>query len=94
MRIFEIILKLAFLVGAIWILVVNDITSTCVLGFLVVCLLLGIVLIFNKKASYKYPQSKRDYMISRVEGIILVAFAGVSFYVLATSVFGVARILG
>lgn len=79
MRIIEIILKLAFLALAIVLFVTSSFASAWLTAFLVVSLLLGIVLIFNKKESYRYPvdypKMKSVYMMRRIEGIILIGFS-------------------
>jgi len=72
MRIIEIILKLAFVVTAI-ILATHSTVVSALLHFLIVSLLLGIVLLFNKNSSYgSWGNSKRDYAMRRVEGTILI----------------------
>jgi hypothetical protein len=75
MRYFEIVLKVAFLAGAVHLLLTNPVRTCYMVAFLILSAILGAVLIFNKKASYHYKQTKRDYMIRRIEGVFLVLFA-------------------
>ena len=79
MRILEIILKLAFLVGAIFLIVTQEAKGQIFSLFLLVCVLLGITLIFNKRESYwypkNYPKMKGVYLTRRIEGGLLIIFA-------------------
>ncbi len=84
MRIFETILKLLFLFGSIYSIKAEAVNTTFLLTFLLVCLTLGIVLIFNKQSSYNYPQTKRDLIIRKIEGSLLVLF---SLFVLYIQIF-------
>ena len=76
MKYFEIFLKLAFLVLSIYIIVSKNVMSHWFMALLVVALLLGITLIFNKKMSYNYPANwprlNRVYLTRRIEGVLLV----------------------
>ena len=76
MRITEIILKLAFLVLSVYIIVTENVMSDWFMALLVTALFLGIVLIFNKKQSYRYPANwpklGRVFMLRRIEGCLLV----------------------
>ncbi len=72
MRQVETILKLLFLLGAVFFISTWNIDHDLFIVFLVVKLLLGIVLIFNKEASYNFKQTKRDLAIRKTEGIIMV----------------------
>ncbi len=81
MRYFEIILKLAFVVSAGILMYTKTIPSAWFCTFLIVSLILGVTLIFNKQASYNFPQSKRDLIIRRIEGGLLVVFVLVSYVV-------------
>ena len=75
MRFLESILKLLFVIGAVYFLATNLFWSTLFVIFLVTCFLLGLVLIFNKKASYRFKQSRNDFTMRKVEGVLLVLFA-------------------
>ncbi len=75
MKYFEIILKLAFLGGSIYAIKAETVSHTFLISYLVVCLVLGIVLFFNKKQSYGYELEKREIIMRRVEGVLLVAFS-------------------
>ena len=83
MKYLEILLKLAFLILSVYIIVSKNVMSHWFLALLVVALLLGITLIFNKKQSYNYPSNwpklNRVFLLRRIEGILLVA---VSLYTL------------
>lgn len=82
MKYIEIILKLAFLALAIVLFVTKAIPSVSFYSFLIVSLVLGAVLIFNKHESYSYPagypKMNRVYMLRRIEGLVLVVFSIVS----------------
>jgi|GEM_PF-1671479 len=80
MRYLETILKILFLFASVYLVVTKAILSPFFVIFLVVCLLLGVCLIFNKHASYNFQQTPRDLGIRRVEGVILLIFA-VGIYV-------------
>jgi uncharacterized membrane protein len=84
MRIFETILKLLFLFGSIYSIKSETVNTPFLLTFLLVCLTLGIVLIFNKQSSYNYPQTKKDLIIRKIEGSLLVLF---SLFVLYIQIF-------
>ncbi len=79
MRNFEIILKIAFLAGSIVFLFTKDFNSVGFLIFLIVCAVLGCVLVVNKDSSYHYPQTPRDLVIRKIEGILLVVFSIITF---------------
>ena len=82
MKYTEIVLKLAFLAGAIYVFVTKSITSPIFGFFLLICLFLGIVLFFNKKNSYgTWGNKPKDILMRRVEGILLVIFA-IGIYVI------------
>ncbi len=80
MRHFEIILKFAFIIGAGYLYINQPNTFWCTAIFLLICLTLGITLIFNKKASYNFRQTKRDLAIRQVEGWILLVFVLTSVF--------------
>lgn len=77
MKYIETILKLAFLVGGIYVIATSNMYSYCFLVFLIICMFLGITLVFNKEASYNFKQTKRDLTIRKIEGVILLAFSGI-----------------
>lgn len=85
MRYFEIILKLIFLANAIYLLIIKDVESIFFQIFALVCFVLGIVLMFNKKSSYNYPQTKKDFVMRQIEGSLLVIFAAVVIVVIKFS---------
>ncbi len=80
MKIFEIILKVLFLGGSIYSIQVESVSYPFLISYLIVCLILGIVLIFNKKTSYNYPTARKDFVMRRIEGALLILFAGFVFY--------------
>ncbi len=89
MRYIEIILKLLFLIfsGAmIWFAFNGSYYLILLFTFLklyvLLNIILGLVLIFNKKSSYNYPQTKRDYIIRRIEGTVLIVFSILGFILL------------
>lgn len=84
MKIFEIILKLLFLGGSIYSIKSESVPLSFLIIYLSLCLVLGIVLMFNKKQSYGYELSKREIVIRRIEGVLLVVF---SFFVFFVQVF-------
>jgi hypothetical protein len=81
MKIFEIILKILFFVGSIWAIKAETVSHPFLISYLILCLVLGIVLFFNKKQSYGYELSKREVVMRKIEGIILVAFSIFTFLV-------------
>ena len=84
MRPLEITLKFCFLILAIVLIATSDVISLGLWAFLVVSFALGVVLVINKKPSYKKANAKSDFKIRKVEGVILVAFAVISLGLLNT----------
>ena len=82
MRYLEIILKLAFVVTAIFVGVNYSVHTSDILIFLAISFLLGIILLFNKKQSYGYTLEKREIVIRRIEGVLLVLFSIILFFIL------------
>ena len=79
MRHIETILKLLFAAGAIFFIIDKSVASPFFFTFLLISLILGIILIFNKDASYHFKQSQRDLGIRKIEGVLLVIFSVVMF---------------
>ena len=83
MKIIEIILKLAFLALAIYVIATGQVFGHWFMALVYVGFALGLVLIFNKHESYGYPAGypkiKRVYLMRRIEGAILVVGALVVF---------------
>ncbi len=75
MKIFEIILKLLFLGGSIYSIRAEGVQTPYLIAYLSICLVLGVVLFFNKKQSYGYELSKREIVIRKIEGVLLGVFA-------------------
>ena len=79
MRYIEIILKVLFLAGSIFAIKSETVSHIFLIMYLGLCLVLGIVLLFNKKGSYRYPtdypRMKSVYMMRKVEGVLLIAFS-------------------
>jgi hypothetical protein len=81
MKYTEIILKLAFLVGSVYSIKAETVSHSFLITYLAVCFILGVILFFNKKQSYGYELKKREVIMRKIEGIILVAFAIFVFFV-------------
>jgi len=82
MRYFEILLKLAFLALSICLLITQATTSLLFCALLVVSVLLGFILIINKKTSYgSWGSDNKDYVMRRVEGVILIVAAVAGYFV-------------
>ena len=77
MKVLEIILKLLFLVGAIVLFVSTALIGTSFMtAFLVLALILGLVLMFNRHSSYgAWDLKPRNLRLRRIEGVLLVLFA-------------------
>lgn len=75
MKYFEISLKILFLLGSIYSIKAETVPYPFLISYLLICMILGIVLFFNKKQSYGYELSKREIVIRKIEGILLVAFS-------------------
>ncbi len=75
MRKLEIILKILFLAGSIYSIKSEVVSHLFLIIYLAICLILGIVLIFNKKQSYGYELQKREIVIRIIEGILLIIFS-------------------
>ncbi len=78
MKYIEIILKVAFVAGAAIFFTSKEMFMTYLSSFLLVCILLGITLLFNKDQSYGYKLKKREVVMRRVEGAVLVLFTVVA----------------
>ena len=77
MRYIEIILKLGFLGLSIFFMVTLSIGFVPVSLFLAICFILGFVLIFSTDSSYHFKQTHTDLSIRKIEGVILIIFAGI-----------------
>ena len=75
MRYTEIIFKLAFLGLAIYFLSIQTVLSPLFDLFLIICIVLGLILLLNKHASYNFKQKRKDLKLRQVEGGILILFA-------------------
>ncbi len=83
-RIFEILLKIAYLAMSLYLLM-TSISSESNAIFIAISLLLGITLISNSKyPSYTYPArykyNNRVIIMRRIEGGLIIAFAVVLAY--------------
>lgn len=80
MRYFETILKIGFLIPSLYLLITRQAQSQSFMVVLTILssisVILGFVLLFNKKSSYNYPQTKRDLLIRKIEGILLILTFG------------------
>jgi len=72
MRYIELLLKLAFFALAAIVFIVQTPVSIWFSIFLLVGLALGLVLILNRKSSYTFKHKKSDYVMRRIEGVLLV----------------------
>ena len=81
MRYTELLLKIVFLADSIYFIVTKSLDSESFLAFLLLTLILGIILIFNKKASYNFKQTKRDLMLRHIEGVIMIAFSAIIYLI-------------
>ena len=77
MRTIETILKLVFLGLSIYFLSTQAVFSPLFNLFLLVSIVLGVVLLINKDASYRFKQSKKDLKIRKIEGGVLILFAAI-----------------
>ena len=84
MRPLEITLKFCFLILSIVLIATSNVISLGFWSFLVISFALGIVLMINRKPSYKKANAKSDFKIRRVEGVVLIIFALVSLGFLNT----------
>jgi len=75
MRYFEIFLKIAFVGQIVTFFKPLFYENTAFLFFIETALMLGIVLLLNKKQSYGYQLTRRDIIIRRIEGVLLIVFA-------------------
>jgi hypothetical protein len=81
MKYFEIILKLLFVAGMVSYYGFREFFWAQIGYFLVISALLGLSLIFNTKhQSYGYQLSRREIILRRIEGGILVVFSIVFTY--------------
>ena len=100
MKYFEIILKILFLVISVSLIMTlmtqpshtSEIASSIFfLLFSLISLTLGSVLIFNKQSSYGLCNSK-DYLIRRIEGVLLICCGVVPMIYLAESILALSSI--
>lgn len=75
MRYVEIVLKLTFLITFINFSTQTSIVSSAFDALLITAFVLGFVLTWNKNASYNFRQTKRDLIIRKIEGVLLMLFA-------------------
>jgi hypothetical protein len=81
MRYFEIVLKLLFLAGSVFFIVTHDIASLWFGAYMIIGAALGIVLIFNKDSSYRYPHTANTFLMRRIEGALLLAFPAIIYFI-------------
>lgn len=84
LRPLEITLKFCFLILAIFLIATSNVISLGFWSFLVISFALGVVLMMNKKPSYKNANAKSDFKLRKVEAIVLIIFALVSLGFLNT----------
>lgn len=79
MRTVEIALKLLFLGISIYFISTQEVLSPSFNLLLLVSIMLGLILMLNQdKPSYKFKHTKKDYLLRRIEGGILVIFAAIT----------------
>jgi len=74
----EIILKLAFLALSVTFIIAQSIYSPLFDLLLVVCIVLGLVLLFNHHTHYKFKKGSKDLTYRHIEGGLLIIFAALS----------------
>ena len=77
MKEIEIILKILFLGLSIAFIAVQSVFSPLFDLLLVVCIVLGLVLLFNHHVGYKIKKGSKDLLYRHIEGGILIIFAAV-----------------
>lgn len=75
MRYIEIFLKLAFLAISVYFIATQSVLSPAFNLLLIVCIVLGLTLMFNRESSYKFRHTKKDWNLRHIEGGILILFA-------------------
>ena len=80
MKKIEIAFKILFLIGSIYSIKSETVSGNFLVLYLLVCLILGIILLFNKKQSYGYELKPREVIMRKIEGVILIAFSVFVFY--------------
>ena len=73
----EIILKLAFLALSVTFIVARSISSPLFELLLLVCIVLGLVLMFNHHHTYKFRKGGKDLLYRHIEGGVLIVFGAV-----------------
>ena len=77
MKAIEILLKLAFLALSVTFIIAQSVYSPLFDLLLIVCIVLGLVLLFNHHVSYKIPKGSKDLLYRHIEGGLLINFAAV-----------------
>jgi len=78
MKEIEILLKIAFLALSVTFIVAQSIYSPLFNLLLIVCIVLGLVLLFNHHVGYHHwKPNKKDMMYRHIEGGLLIIFAAV-----------------
>ena len=73
----EILLKLAFLALSVTFIIAQSVYSPLFDLLLVVCIILGLVLLFNHHVGYKIKKGSKDLLYRHIEGGLLIIFAAV-----------------
>jgi len=73
----EILLKLAFLALSVTFIIARSVYSPLFDLLLIVCIVLGLILLFNHHVGYKIKKGSKDLMYRHIEGGILIIFAAV-----------------
>ena len=77
MKEIEILLKIAFLALSVTFIIAQSIYSPLFDLLLIVCIVLGLVLMFNHHVGYKIKKGSKDLTYRHIEGGILILFAAV-----------------
>lgn len=93
----EIFLKISFLILSIYHIIVicrylvTGITTDGSLIFysilyFLISFSLGLVLIINKNPSYNYPTTKKDFVLRKIEGVILIIFGLIPIFLIIADI--------
>lgn len=82
MKKLEITLKVGFVLLALGLIFSGSVNYFGLMIFLVISFALGGVLLFSKDSSYSHKHTKKEYVMRRIEGVLLVIFALVSWFLI------------
>lgn len=75
MKKIEITLKVGFILLALALIITGQVNTMGLMIFLVVSFVLGGILIINKDSSYSHKHTKKEWVMRRIEGVLLVVFS-------------------